>query len=114
MAAYDVVDGTDNQRSFRMDGGKGIEDDYNFAEDTEKLKKDMFAENDEDDVDQNGSTFLKVYKEEDAQETLEEKRLSKDDVKFKDSNEKEDFEGELKSTSPMIAEIGSKTFDQSD
>ena len=55
-------------RSLRMDGGKGIEDEYNFAEDTEKLKQQMFAENDEDDVENSGSqSFLKVYKEGEAE-----------------------------------------------
>ena len=48
----------------------------------------MFADNDEDDVDQSqGSSFLKVYKEGDEEEDYEkEKKLTKDQVKFTDDN----------------------------
>jgi hypothetical protein len=48
----------------------------------------MFADNDEDDVDQSqGSSFLKVYKEGDEEVDYEkEKKLTKDQVKFTDDN----------------------------
>ena len=41
MAAYDIVEGEGTTRSLRMDSGAkdNIQDDYNFTEDTEKLKK---------------------------------------------------------------------------
>ena len=101
-------------RSLRMDGGKGIEDEYNFAEDTEKLKQQMFAENDEDDVEHSGSqSFLKVYKEGEAEELQVEKPLTKDDVKFTDDSNHDEVNGDTSGKSPMIAEIGSQTFDQS-
>ena len=76
----------------------------------------MFAENDEDDVDQSqGSSFLKVYKEGEEEEDLEnEKKLTKDQVKFTDDNadEEDNDDEEPKDKSLLIAEIGSKTFDQ--
>ena len=73
----------------------------------------MFAENDEDDVDQsNGSSFLKVYKEGEEQEEQQEKQLTKDQVKFSNADDQEESDSEAKDKSLLIAEIGSKTFDQ--
>ena len=73
----------------------------------------MFAENDEDDVDQNASSsFLKVYKEGQEPEVEQEKKLTKDQVKFSEDDVQDEVEGEQKDKSLLIAEIGSQTFDQ--
>ena len=90
---------------------EGIQDDYNHTEDTELLKKKMFAENDEDDVDNAEGSFLKVYKEGEApKESEKQKKLTADQVKFKEEGVDND-ELEESNGGPLIAEIGSKTFD---
>ena len=69
---------------------QGIDDKYGYSEDTEKLKQKMFAQDDEDDVE--GSGFLNVYKEGDDSEVQTEKKLTKEQIKFKEVNDEIDEE----------------------
>jgi len=50
----------------------------------------MFAQDDEDDVE--GSGFLNVYKEGDDSEVQTEKKLTKEQIKFKEVNDEIDEE----------------------
>ena len=87
-------EGSGPSRSLRMDpGAGGINDEYNLAEDTQKLKEEMFANDDEDDVEGDQSKFLKVYKEQEFKKSENEKELTSDQLKFKQG---EDAAGEQK------------------
>lgn len=72
-----------------------LKDEYNFEQDTEHLKRGLFAEDDEDDVngdggqrrEEEGSDFLKVYKESKesttAGEDADESGIKNGQVKYK-------------------------------
>jgi hypothetical protein len=118
-AALNTLDGMAGEhegvgpaRTLRMDPGAGdIKDEYNLAEDTTELKESLFAKDDEDDVEHEDG-FLKVYKAREGDKVEAEKKLTADQVKFKAEGDDATEEPEESSTGPMIAEIGSKTFDQ--
>lgn len=79
-----------------------LKDEYNFEQDTEHLKRDLFADDDEDDVngdsgsrrEDQGSNFLKVYDKSKgsttAGEETEENSIKNGQVKYKQDEDKKD------------------------
>lgn len=102
-----------------------LKDEYNLEHDTEHLKQNLFADNDdEDDVNGDGSSrkkdrgsdFLKVYKEgtDEPSQAQEEDGIKDGQVKFKRDAPEEERElkmpGEAVENQPVIQELSSTVF----
>ena len=86
--------------------GKGIEDKYGFEQDTGDLKKKMSADDDEDDEPKK-SEFLKVYKEEEANEAVESTELGEIKLRADDGLQQNP------SGKPLVQEMSSTSFEDS-
>jgi hypothetical protein len=84
--------------------GKGIEDKYGFEQDTNDLKKKMYADDDEDDEPKK-SEFLKVYKEEETKEAVESTELGEIKLKADDGLQQNP------SGKPLVQEMSSTSFE---